>query len=185
MQSLEAGTYLVTGFNVPFEITVPDGWESFGWGVLKEVDDTWQVFVNFLPPTSVPTEACKWQGTFVETPSVQNYVDAMAAQTSTQTTAPVEITMGDYSGLEFEYTVEDDVDFTECDEDRLCLFADSGASTCTRTYGDAAHRETERVLDLNGELAMIAVGQFKEVDPTLTAEARAVFDSIAFDTPAR
>ena len=25
---LDPGTYLVTGFTVPFEITVPDGWES-------------------------------------------------------------------------------------------------------------------------------------------------------------
>ncbi|WP_374976437.1 hypothetical protein ACEYYH_00950 [Microbacterium trichothecenolyticum] len=41
------------------------------------------------------------------------------------------------------------------------------------------------MLDLNGEIAMIAVGQFKEVDPALTAEARAVFDSIDFETPAR
>ena len=26
---IDAGTYLVTGYPVPFEITVPDGWETF------------------------------------------------------------------------------------------------------------------------------------------------------------
>ena len=35
---IDAGTYLVTGYPVPFEITVPDGWETFdeGAGLAKE-----------------------------------------------------------------------------------------------------------------------------------------------------
>ena len=28
--SQHAGTYLMTGYPVPFEITVPDGWETVG-----------------------------------------------------------------------------------------------------------------------------------------------------------
>jgi hypothetical protein len=180
---LEPGTYLVTGFTVPFEITVPEGWKSFGWGVLKDNGVDWQVFVNFLAPTSVPTDACRWRGTFIDVePSPEAYVDAMAAQTSSQTTPPVEITVGEYSGYEFDYAVESGVDITTCDEARLCLFADGGMTQCTRTHEHPSERETERAIDLNGELAMIAVGQFIDVDPALTAEARAVFDSITFLT---
>ena len=42
-------------------------------------------------------------------------------------------------------------------------------------------RETYRVVDLNGERAVIAVGHCDEsIDPALTKEARAVFDSIVF-----
>ena len=34
---IDPGTYLVTGYPVPFEITVPDGWETFdGAGLCKE-----------------------------------------------------------------------------------------------------------------------------------------------------
>ncbi|WP_461172311.1 hypothetical protein M1D93_15130 [Arthrobacter sp. Z1-9] len=33
---IDAGTYLVTGFTVPFEVTVPDGWSTGdGDGLLR------------------------------------------------------------------------------------------------------------------------------------------------------
>src|SRR4029079_1942795 len=35
VSELDAGTYLVNGFTVPFEITVPAGWMSGGWFVYK------------------------------------------------------------------------------------------------------------------------------------------------------
>ena len=45
-------------------------------------------------------------------------------------------------------------------------------------------RETYRVVDLNGERAVIAVGQSDEsIDPALIEEARAIFDSIEFVGP--
>ena len=34
-EDIDAGTYVVTGFTVPFQITVPEGWKTFGWGVMK------------------------------------------------------------------------------------------------------------------------------------------------------
>ncbi|WP_233199588.1 hypothetical protein [Cryobacterium sp. N22] len=175
-----AGTYLVTGFTVPFEVTVPEGWQSFGWGVLKEQAGEWAVFVNFGNPGFVPTDACAWQGALVAVdPSPEAYVDAMTAQASTETTPPVEVVMGDYSGFEFDYRVESDLDITECDQVHVCLWSDL-ADECARWYSMTSERETERVLDLNGELALIAVGEFVSVGPELTKEARAVFDSIEF-----
>ena len=177
---LDPGTYRVTGFTVPFELTVPDGWQSFGWGVLKEEAGEWGAFVNFLGPGYVPTDACAWKDTLVPVePSPAAFATAMAAQSSTETTPPEEIVMGDYSGLEFDYAVENGVDITACGEERLCLYSDL-EDTCSRVYGEKSEHETERVLDLNGELALIAVGEFTSVDPTLTKEARAVFDSIEF-----
>ncbi len=51
----------------------------------------------------------------------------------------------------------------------------------TQSVGE---RETYRVVDLNGERAVIAVGHCDEsVDPALIEEARAVFDSIEFVGP--
>ena len=50
-----------------------------------------------------------------------------------------------------------------------------------RWYSSAAERETYRVVDLNGQRAMYWVVQFHEaINPALTKEARAVFDSIVF-----
>jgi hypothetical protein len=183
-EELDAGTYLVTGFTVPFSITVPDGWSSFGWGVLKADAVEWKVFVNFQIPTSVPADACAWKGTFAEfEPTPEAFAGVMAAQTSTETSPPVPITMGDYAGVEYDYWIESGVDPLDCDTERLCLWATDGYSECTRGYEHPTERETDRVLDLNGEFALIAVGQFIDVDPALTAEARAVFDSITFDPP--
>ena len=45
-------------------------------------------------------------------------------------------------------------------------------------------RETYRAVDLNGERAVIVVGQSDEsINPALTKEARAIFDSIVFVGP--
>ena len=142
------------------------------------------VFLVFWPADYVPTDACAWQGTLVQVgPTAEAFVDAMTAQTSTVSTTPYEVVVGDYSGLEFDHSVESDVDITDCDGGKFCVHSDR-AQECGRWYSDPGERETYRVVDLNGERAVIAVGQFHEsIDPALTTEARAVFDSIVFVAP--
>ena len=50
---IDAGTYLVTGYPVPFEITVPDGWETFDGASLGKDDpdllNSWNVALSLLP----------------------------------------------------------------------------------------------------------------------------------------
>ena len=185
---IDAGTYLVTGYTVPFEITVPDGWGTVDGANLFKDDpnhpEDGAVFLIFWPADYVPTDACAWQGALVQVdPTAEAFVDAMTAQTSTVSTPPVEVVVGDYSGLEFDHSVESDVDITDCDGGKFCVHSDR-AQECGRWYSDPGERETYRVVDLNGERAVIAVGQFHEsIDPALTEEARAVFDSIEFVAP--
>ena len=177
---LDPGTYLVTGFTMPFEITVPDGWESGGWFLFKFPAEDTGVAVNFQVPDYVPTDACAWKGAIVEVdPSPDAFVDAMAAQTSTVTTPAVEIMLGGFAGLEFDHSVESDVDINDCDEGKICLHSDS-ANNCARWHSGVTEHETYRVVDLSGERAVIAVLGTGPVDPALTEEARAVFDSIEF-----
>jgi hypothetical protein len=180
---IDPGTYLVTGYPVPFEITVPDGWETFdgGAGLTEER----VVYLTFWPAPFVPTDACAWQGALVQIdPTAEAFVDAMTAQTSTVSTPAVEVMVGDYSGFEFDHAAESDVDFTNCDSGKLCIYSDSAQDCVGRSYGTVGDRETYRVVDLNGERAVIAVGQFDEsIDPALTKEARAIFDSIEFVRP--
>ncbi len=185
---IDAGTYLVTGYPVPFEITVPDGWETVdGANLLKDDPEhpaDGAVFLVFWPADYVPTDACAWRGALVPVDrTVEAFVDAMTAQTSTRSTPPVKVAVGDYSGLEFDHSVESNVDITDCDSGKFCVHSDR-AQECGRWYSDPGERETYRVVDLNGERAVIAVGQFHEsIDPALTAEARAIFDSIEFVAP--
>lgn len=106
----------------------------------------------------------------------------MTAQASTVTTPPVKVVVGDYSGFEFDHAVESDVDITGCDGGKLCINSTNLAQDCDgRAYRKVSERETYRVVDLNGECAVITVGQPHEsIDPALTREARAIFDSIVF-----
>ena len=180
---LDPGTYLVTGFTVPFEITVPDGWESGTWFLSKFPAEDAGVAVNFQPAEYVPTDACAWKGAIVEVdPSPQAFVDAMTAQTSTVTTPAVKVMVGGFPGLEYDHSVESDVDINDCDEGKICLHSDS-ANNCGRWHSRVTAHETYRVVDLNGERAVIAVLGTGSVDPALTEEARAVFDSIEFVRP--
>lgn len=182
---INAGTYLVTSFAENFEITVPDGWVSEGGAGVGKDDpdhpDEMAVFVGWWPAAYVPRDACAWQGALVEVdPSANAFVDALTAQTSTASTPPVEVVVGDYSGVEFDHSVEGGVDITACDRDKFCIHSEF-SNECTRWYSTQNERETYRVVDLNGQRAMFWVVQFHEsINPELTSEARAVFDSIVF-----
>ena len=178
---LEAGTYLVNGFTVPFQVTVPDGWlMKDGWLLIKEPVNDQAVFLNFLNPYYVPTDACAWAGAITDVgATVEGFADAVAAQGTTTTTAPTDITVGDYPGVEFDLTVDDGVDITDCGEEHICIHSEVGYE-CTRYYQAVTRSETYRVLDLHGERAVLSVGQDAGVPASLIEEARAVFDSIEF-----
>jgi hypothetical protein len=179
---LEAGTYLLDRFAVPLEVTVPDGWSYINDAVLrKDVGDTEGVFVWFGRASHVPTDACEWSGrTSAIGPSVEALAEALAAQTSTATTALSEVTMGEYSGLGFDFSVEGVENLSDCSGSKICIHSES--ISCTRWYNSSvAQRETYRVLDLDGDRAILTVGEFDDkTDAALVAEAQAVFDSITF-----
>jgi len=186
---LDAGTFLVTGYPVPFEMTVPDGWVTYNGSELgrddPDVPNEWNVFVSFWPIDHVPTDACAWKGTLVQVdPTAEAFVDAMTAQASTVSTPPVEVMVGEYSGFEFDYAAESDVDPTDCDDGILCLYSGSAQYCDGRGFSDADMRMTYRAVDLNGERAVIELGQWgPSIDPALIEEGRAVFDSIEFIRP--
>ncbi|MGC5172520.1 hypothetical protein ACPW96_01375 [Micromonospora sp. DT81.3] len=179
----------MTGYPVPFEITVPDGWETFNGAELGKDDpdhrDSWNVALAFWPVYYVPTDACAWRGALVQVdPTAEAFIDAMSAQASTVATPAVEVMVGDYSGFEFDHAAESDVDITECYGGKLCISSDLAESCYGREYRTVDPRETYLVVDLDGERAVIVLFQSNEsIDPALTREARAVFDSIAFVAP--
>ena len=159
-----AGTYLVTRYPVPFEITVPEGWVTYNGAELGRDDpdlpDEWNVFLAFYPVTYVPTDACAWRGAIVKVdPTAEAFVDAMTGQAKTVSTPAVEVTAGDYSGFEFDHAAESDVDIPACDGGKLCIKSMSAQDCTERPYTTGGERATYLVVDLNGERAVIAVGQ--------------------------
>ncbi|RDV12810.1 MULTISPECIES: hypothetical protein [unclassified Arthrobacter] len=184
---IDAGTYLVpvAGYKEPFEITVPDGWFTLdGQSLGKDDRDhpaEWAVYLTLSPADYVSMDACTWPGALADVgPSAEAFVKAMAAQSWTVSTPPVEVMVGDYSGVEFDHSVEGDVDFITCGARRLCIHSESNV-TCSRWYLTQNEHETYRVVDLEGQRAVVSVGYIDElINPVLMREARAVFDSIAF-----
>ena len=184
---IDAGTYLVpvVGYTEPFEITVPDGWYTLDGQSLGKDDPghpaEWAVYLTLSPADYVSMDACSWMGALANVgPSAEAFVKAMAAQSWTVSTPPVEVMVGDYSGFEFDHSVEGDVDFKACGARRLCIHSESFA-TCSHWYSTQNEHETYRVVDLNGQWAVVSVGYIDElINPELMREARAVFDSIVF-----
>ena len=132
----------------------------------------------------MPTDACAWNGARGQIdPTAEAFVDAMTAQASTESTPPVKVEVGDYSGFEFDYAVESDVDFTTCHGGKFCVYSYSAQDCNGRVYAREGERATYRVVDLNGERAVIAMGSDGSINPALTKEARAIFDSIEFVRP--
>jgi len=178
---VDAGTYIGSGYPVPFEITVPDGWEmKDGWLLIKGGDDPEAVFLNFLLPRYVPTDACAGSRTLAEVePTVQAFADALAAQSSTTTTAPVDVAVGDYAGVEFDLSVDSGIDIADCASSHICIHSETSGH-CTRYYQSVDRGETYRVIDLNGDRVVMTRGQDKGAPAAWLEEARAVFDSITF-----
>ncbi|MHA7145079.1 hypothetical protein ACX80U_10220 [Arthrobacter sp. TmT3-37] len=88
--------------------------------------------------------------------------------------------MSDHSGFEFDHSIEGDVDITACDRDDFCIHSEF-SNECSRWYSTQNGRETYRVVNLNGQCAVIWVVRSDEpINPELTNEAPAVFDSIVF-----
>lgn len=179
---LDAGTYLFDGFSVPMELTVPDGWTWINDTVLrKDVGETEGVFVWLGHASHVPADACQWPGTLAEVgASVDEFVDALDAQSSTTTTSAREVTVDTYSGVEFDFSAEGVAALDDCSGSKICIHSESGS--CTRWYNSSvAQRETYRVLDLDGERVILTFGEFDDkTQPELVEEAEGVFDSITF-----
>ena len=184
---IDAGTYLVPvpGYEEPFKITVPDGWFAVDGNSVGKDDPEhpaeWAVYLTLGSAKYVAQDACAWMGALADVgPSVDAFVKAMAAQSSTASTPPRQVVVGDYSGLEFHHSVEGSVDFNACNNGKLCIHSTSNIG-CSRWYLTQNEHETYRVVDLEGRRAFVAVGYIDEsINPELMREARAVFDSIVF-----
>lgn len=179
---LEAGTYLVTNFGVPFEITVPGGYDYTPEGGLLRGSEA---FVRFDAPAFVSADACHWTTplTKVVGPSVQDLAEALSAVASTTTTTPVDIRVDGYRGVEFDLFVKEGIDIDDCRASRMCIHSEV-QHDCWRYHHEGRdQRETLRILDLDGQRVVLTVGQWEQdVDPAALAEAREIFDSITFLT---
>lgn len=177
---VDAGTYVVSGFDIPFEITLDDGWTQYeDFALIK--DDA--VFVSFWSPTHTPAEACDWNGTFQQIePDADAFLDALVRQTSTSVSDPRGTMVSGYVGWEVEVALEPGIDPADCTRDIACLHS-QGSGSCGRYFAHATEQDTIRILDLDGELAILTVGQFHDPGEELRADAWRVFDSIAFQTP--
>jgi hypothetical protein len=104
--NLSPGRYFtqVPGSEIRVEFTVGAGWTSSGGGVSTPdwYIDSANGSVSFWSVASVPADACEWIVPGPSTgPTVDDLVNAMEEQENSETTVPVDVTVGGYSGKRF------------------------------------------------------------------------------------
>ncbi len=179
---LDAGTYLFDSFTVPFEITVPDGWTYVDDRVLrKDVGDTEGALRLVRPRHPRPGGRLRVARHARRGRTLGRGIRRRARGAGIDDDDRSH--RGDGRRLQrrrVRLRRGGDVDIERCSGDKICIHSEY--RSCTRWYNSSvAQRETYRVLDLDGERAILTVGEFDdETDPALVEEARAVFDSITF-----
>ena len=151
--SFDAGTYeleldtaaTTKGGTYPnVRVTLPDDWTNIdGWGVNTggEADARW-MGITFWHVKDVFVDPCDGGKRIDPGPSVADLAEALGEQPLRSATEPVGIEVDGYKGLQVEWSVPDDFDFTTCGDGYFDSWngryqqgpgrsTDSGSSTST------------------------------------------------------
>lgn len=98
-------------------ITVPDGWENLdGWGVIRDEDADPLLGITFWDVDEVYAHPCQWSGPTIQPgPTVADLAKALAAQPLRDATEPVDVEVDGYRGMQLEWSVPANIDFSKCD----------------------------------------------------------------------
>jgi len=194
---LAAGTYSTKPFTgdaagITVTLTVPDGWsgaESFAISS-PTFDAPSGSGVVFLQATGPFDDPCRWDkagtGHYAEAsgkvvgPSVDDLVDAIRANKSFTSSAPVDITVDGYAGKQVDIQLPSDIDFKSCDKETGD--ADGQYYPLAGGWGFYAqgpgNRWHLRVFDVDGSRLIAAVIDYAQTPADVQAEAQAIIDSI-------
>lgn len=173
--SLEPGRYVFTssdaGLDASYRISidVPDGYEGFaGWGAFKSGMNDTAVF-TVADIADVYADTCQWVGTKLG-PSAVSSADALAAALASQdgirVSAPIDVTLGGFTGTHIERKVPAGTNLSECDEGELRVYLFSDGTQRADLPGQVT---LVWVLDVDGVPLMIEAS----LEPGTSGQARA------------
>jgi hypothetical protein len=196
---LPAGRYVLrpyktTAPNLEIAFTLPDGWNvvgDFSPGAGNPGPPAGSGFA-FLSTNSLFSDPCHWnttdadratEGDVAVGPTAADLANAIAAQTAYTSTAPVDVSLGGYSGKRLDIQLPDEIDFaTECDKEL-------GSSTGTywmwtptgdgnNLWADPGERRRLNIVDVDGLRLVIMAWDYAGTSEADKAAVQAVIDSI-------
>ncbi|HEX9092784.1 MAG TPA: hypothetical protein VF902_02260 [Coriobacteriia bacterium] len=185
--ALVAGEYSARPFPAPndslrFTFTVPDGWE--GWGsppnaVVPNVGTGGPdgAAMAFLQVTGLFSDPCHGNAV-ADVPvgtTVNDLVAALQDQTAYEVSAPVDVTLGGYSGKRMDLQLPSDVDFGACDDAAFWVWE---PGPYAQGPGNRWHLW---ILDVDGARVVILAQDFVTTSAQDQAELQAIVDSIQIE----
>ena len=177
-------------------VTIPaPGWFA-DRGVLTKADGAktpeFAGMITFAEPLYVYGDPCEWSSTTPATPSttVDELVAALAAQTSRDASAPVDVTVDGYVGKSITLHVPDDAVFTgpvgnemfsDCDQGYFGSWGTDGEQTPSRYHQGPGQIDDVWILDVNGVLTVIDTAYYAGTPVEHVEEVRAIVESMTFE----
>jgi hypothetical protein len=189
-----AGTYVAHPFLAPnesigFQLTLPAGWEGggplgrapVGAGPTTGHEGPDGMSMGFLTITSLESDPCNWNlGADVEVgPTVDDLANALAANAGYETTVPVDVTLGGFSGKRIDIQVPAGLDLATCDDGQFWVWAVGDGQTI---YAQGPEGRFHLwILDVQGRRVLVMTHDFPGTPPDDQAELQAIVDSIQIE----
>ena len=199
---LPAGPFVVTRTDDPVQITVDiasPGWFAGGselGGTLFELDVPEAVGVALIASTwsagtvfNVYADPCLWRTTVPSTAATtpEEFAAALAAQAQSDATAPVDVTVGGYTGkattltVPMSYYIDADAsreeEFADCDEAIYGFYASETETAPFRVAQGPGEVIELWILDVNGSIVILDATYGPAAPADRVAELRALVES--------
>jgi hypothetical protein len=206
---LPDGPVVVTTSDDPVQVTVniaSSGWNSRPQLDAVDKDDdgldapeyvgallaawAWPAGTGF----NVYGDPCHWSTTIPATPATtpDEIAAAFAAQALSDSTAPVNVTVGGFAGKTITLHVPMSFDlpnatrdekFAACDEFTFAFYGIEGETGVARNAQGAGQIDELWILDINGAIVILDAGYSPSTPASLVEEIRALAESATFELP--
>ncbi len=193
-EALSAGTYVLdlaasaSGVErIPnITITVPDGWAHLGNWVVHSGEGTDHfVGITFWDVDEVYAHPCQWSSRTIQPgPTVVDLAKALAERPLRDATEPVDIVVDGYRGMQLEWSVPVDIDFSTCDQDdfRSWTGVEGSWGGSVRYHQGPGQVNRLWILDIEGERLVVDTMYMPSTDAGDRKELLHVMESIRFET---
>ena len=203
------GPYVVTQTDDPVQVTVDIA--SPGWSPAPELDYVFKNDDGLDPPESVGAallawgwpagtafnvygDPCHWSTTTPETAATtpDEIAAAFDTQASTSATAPVDVTVGGYTGKAVTLHVPMTYDlpgatreerFGDCDQSIFGFYGIEGEAEPARNAQGAGQVDELLILDVDGSIVILDATYTAATPVDLVEELRALAQSATFEAP--
>jgi len=201
------GPFVVTGTNDPVQVTVniaSSGWNPLAaFDAMNKDDDgldapetVGAAFLAWTWPAgtgiNVYKDPCQWTTTIPETPATtpDAIATAFVAQESTEATAPVDVSVGGFSGKGITLRVPMSFDkpnatrdekFAACDDKTYAFYGIEGETDNARNAQGAGQIDELWILDVDGSIVILDAGYSPSTPAEVVDELRALAESATFE----